>query len=39
MELLPERGLRAVALLAISDQEQPSYNANLAEKLSKLRMP
>jgi hypothetical protein len=25
--------------LAISDQGQPSYNANLAEKLAKLGMP
>ena len=31
--------LRAVTLLAISDQGQPSYNANLAETLTKLGMP
>jgi hypothetical protein len=28
-----------VTLLAISDQGQPSFNAVLAEKLSKLGMP
>ncbi|NLX96550.1 MAG: VWA domain-containing protein [Rhodopirellula sp.] len=39
MEFLLESGVHAVALLAISDQGQPSYNANLAEKLSKLGMP
>lgn len=39
MEFLLESGLRAVTLLAISDQGQPSYNANLAEKLAKLGMP
>lgn len=39
MEFLLESGLRAVTLLAISDQGQPSYNANLAETLAKLGMP
>jgi VWA domain containing CoxE-like protein len=39
MEFLLEGGLRAVTLLAISDQGQPSYNAGLAETLSKLGMP
>ncbi|MBW3542239.1 MAG: VWA domain-containing protein [Planctomycetes bacterium] len=39
MEFLLESGLRAVTLLAISDQGQPSYNANLAEKLTALGMP
>lgn len=39
MEFLLESGVRAVTLLAISDQGQPSYNANLAEKLAKLGMP
>ena len=39
MEFLLESGVRAVTLLAISDQGQPSYNANLAEKLTKLGMP
>jgi hypothetical protein len=39
MEFLLESGLRAVTLLAISDQGQPSFNANLAEKLTKLGMP
>ncbi len=39
MEFLLESGLKAVTLLAISDQGQPSYNANLAEKLAKLGMP
>jgi hypothetical protein len=39
MEFLLESGLRAVTLLAISDQGQPSYNAGLAEKLTKLGMP
>jgi hypothetical protein len=36
---LLEGGLRAVTLLAISDQGQPSYNADLAAKLTKLGMP
>lgn len=39
MEFLLEGGLRAVTLLAISDQGQPSYNAELAAKLTKLGMP
>lgn len=39
MEFLLESGLKAVCLLAISDQGQPSYNANLAEKLAKMGMP
>jgi hypothetical protein len=39
MEFLLESGLRAVTLLAISDQGQPSFNANLAGKLSTLGMP
>lgn len=39
MEFLLESGLKAVTLLAISDQGQPSYNENLAEKLAKLGMP
>ncbi|MHB1034792.1 MAG: VWA domain-containing protein [Pirellulales bacterium] len=39
MEFLLESGVRAVTLLAISDQGQPSFNANLAEKLTKLGMP
>ena len=39
MEFLLESGLRAVTLLAISDQGQPSFNADLAEKLTKLGMP
>ena len=39
MEFLLESGLRAVTLLAISDQGQPSYNENLANKLAKLGMP
>jgi hypothetical protein len=39
MEFLLESGVKAVTLLAISDQGQPSFNQNLAEKLSKLGMP
>lgn len=39
MEFLLESGVKAVTLLAISDQGQPSYNANLAEKLAKMGMP
>jgi hypothetical protein len=39
MEFLLESGVKAVCLLAISDQGQPSYNASLAEKLAKLGMP
>lgn len=39
MEQLLEGGLKAVTLLAISDQGQPSFNEPLAQKLSKLGMP
>src|SRR3954468_24878951 len=39
MEFILESGVKAVTLLAISDQGKPSYNAALAEKLSKLGMP
>ncbi len=39
MEFLLESGVRAVALLAISDQGQPRYNEDLAGKLTKLGMP
>jgi len=39
MEFLLEGGLRAVTLLAISDQGQPSFNEPLAQKLAKLGMP
>jgi hypothetical protein len=39
MEFLLESGVKAVTLLAISDQGQPSYNVNLAEKLAKMGMP
>ena len=39
MEHLLESGIRAVTLLAISDQGQPSYNEDLARKLSKIGMP
>ncbi len=39
MEFLLESGVKAVGLLAISDQGQPSYNQNLAEKLAKMGMP
>lgn len=39
MEHLLQSGLKAVTLLAISDQGKPSYNANLADKLAKLGMP
>lgn len=39
MEFLLESGVKAITLLAISDQGQPSYNANLAEKLAKMGMP
>jgi len=37
--ILEESGIKAVCLLAISDQGKPSYNANLAEKLAKMGMP
>lgn len=39
MEFLLESGLRAVTLLAISDQGQPSHNEHLAAKLVRLGMP
>lgn len=39
MEMLLESGLKAVGLLAISDQGQPSYNERLAEKLASIGMP
>lgn len=39
MEAVLESGVRAVCLLAISDQGQPSYNKDLAAKLAKLGMP
>ncbi len=39
MEFLLEGGLGAVTLLAISDQGQPSFNADLAGRLSKRGMP
>lgn len=39
MEFLLESGIKAVTLLAISDQGQPSFNESFAQKLSKLGMP
>jgi hypothetical protein len=39
MEALLEGGLKAVGLLAISDQGQPSFNERLADKLASLGMP
>lgn len=39
MEELLERGVKAVGLLAISDQGQPSCNKHLAGKLTRLGMP
>jgi len=39
MEAVLESGVRAVCLLAISDQGQPSYNKELAGKLVKMGMP
>ncbi len=39
MEFLLESGVKAVGLLAISDQGKPSYNERLAETLAKLGMP
>ncbi|MEM6955957.1 MAG: VWA domain-containing protein [Myxococcota bacterium] len=39
MEHLLGSGIKALTLLAISDQGQPAYNRNLAGKLSKLGMP
>jgi len=39
MEFLLESGVKAIGLLAISDQGQPSYHEQLAEKLDKMGMP
>jgi hypothetical protein len=39
MEQLLADGVKAVTLLAISDQGKPSYNHNLAKKLTNLGMP
>jgi hypothetical protein len=39
MEELLAGGLKAVTLLAISDQGKPSFNENLAKKLANLGMP
>ena len=39
MEFLLEGGLKAVGLLAISDQGERSHNERLAERLAKLGMP
>jgi hypothetical protein len=39
MEFLLESGVKAVGLLAISDQGQPSHNEVLAKQLAKLGMP
>ena len=39
MEHLLESGIKAIGLLAISDQGKPSYNHELAETLAKLGMP
>lgn len=39
MESLLEGGLKAVGLLAITDQGKPSYNEQLATKLAKMGMP
>lgn len=39
MEFLLESGVKAIGLLAISDQGKPSYNEALAETLAKLGMP
>jgi hypothetical protein len=39
MEFLLESGVKAIGLLAISDQGQPSYNKNLAETLANMGMP
>jgi len=39
MEGLLESGVKAIGLLAISDQGQPSYNKDLAGKLSRMGMP
>lgn len=39
MEFLLESGVKAIGLLAITDQGQPSYNENLAKKLAEMGMP
>jgi VWA domain containing CoxE-like protein len=39
MEFLLESGVKAIGLLAISDQGKPSYNEPLAETLAKMGMP
>lgn len=39
MEQLLAGGIKAVTLPAISDQGKPSYNENLARKLTNLGMP
>jgi hypothetical protein len=39
MEQLLGNGIKAVTLLAISDQGKPSFNHNLAQKLTNLGMP
>jgi hypothetical protein len=39
MEFLLESGVKAIGLLAISDQGKPSFNETLAETLAKLGMP
>lgn len=39
MEFLLESGVKAITLLAITDQGQPSYNENLAKKLAEMGMP
>src|SRR5688572_8430482 len=39
MEFLLESGVKAIGLLAISDQGKPSYNEPLAQQLAKTGMP
>jgi VWA domain containing CoxE-like protein len=39
VEELVASGVRAICLLAISDQGEPAYNHRLADRLSKLGMP
>jgi VWA domain containing CoxE-like protein len=39
MEFLLESGIKAIGLLAISDQGKPSFNESLAETLAKMGMP
>ncbi len=39
MEFLLESGVKAIGLLAISDQGKPSYNESLADTLAKMGMP